>query len=459
MRGRDRRAGRHLVGAFRRRHQDVDAGRRDRDVAAAVGAGEQLVVDVGRGDRDDVLVGGREQRRRLRPGIAGRRDQDHALVVGGLERALERGIARAGEAHVDDAHAVVHGVVEPLEDVEGRALRARGLGGEGADREQPRARRDAEQPAVRGDRARHAGAVRVRLLLDAGGVVAVDHGAFEIGMAGVDLGIDHRDRDVGCARAAEDVAHLELLQHVLPGIALHAIARADPARACRCSSPDRRRRCGCWRARGWCWRCSDRLSMCSRWIAVLMLVRHCELSTVNCRRVSAVVQRLLRRIARQLDHHLILHEAGFFGRRQVEVAAGADVEPGRIVDARNGRRTRTGLRLLLLLLLRLIEELRVEKIGRRRWRIDRIVCRTAEASVDCRARCFDGGSTGEAWIGVLRAEVDELRIGAMRPDGRIKAGRHRTREHRSVARVAAGALLLAGGLAVPVGVGHGAGQG
>jgi hypothetical protein len=89
---------------------------------------------------------------------------------------------------------------------------------------------------------------------------------------------------------------------------------------------------------------------------------------------QTVVQRLLRRIARQLDHHFILHEAGFFSRRQVEVATGADVQPGRIVDARNGRRTRTGLRLLLLLLLRLIEELRVEKIGRRRWRIDRIVC-------------------------------------------------------------------------------------
>ena len=71
MRGRDRGAGRHLVGAFRCRHQDVDAGCRDRDVVAAVCAGEQLVVDVGRGHRDDVLVGGREQRRRFWPGVAG----------------------------------------------------------------------------------------------------------------------------------------------------------------------------------------------------------------------------------------------------------------------------------------------------------------------------------------------------------------------------------------------------
>ena len=95
MRGRDRGAGGELVGALRRRHQDVDAGRRDRDVLAAVGAGEQLVVHVGRGDRDHVRVGGRIERRRFRPGIAGRRDQDQALVARRLERALERGIVRA----------------------------------------------------------------------------------------------------------------------------------------------------------------------------------------------------------------------------------------------------------------------------------------------------------------------------------------------------------------------------
>jgi len=87
-----------------------------------------------------------------------------------------------------------------------------------------------------------------------------------------------------------------------------------------------------------------------------------------------VVQCLLWRIARQLDHHLVLNEAGLLGWRQVEVAAGPDVEPGRIVDACN-RWSRRTLLLLLLLLRLLVQELHVEEIGRRRRRIDRIVVR------------------------------------------------------------------------------------
>ena len=196
MGGGDRGSGRDLVFAGRRRHQDVHARRRDRDVVAAVGAGEQPVVDVGGGDRDHVRIGRRVQRRRARPGIAGGRDQDHALVVGRLERALERGIARAGKAHIDDADVVVDRPVEAPEDVVGRALRVRVAGGEGADREDARAGRHAEQLLVRHDRAGHAGAVRMRVVVDAGRVVAVGDGAGEIGMGAVDLGVDHADRDV-----------------------------------------------------------------------------------------------------------------------------------------------------------------------------------------------------------------------------------------------------------------------
>ena len=55
--GRDRGAGGELVGVLRRRHQDVDAGRGHRDIFAAIGAGEQLVVDVGRRHRDHVGIG------------------------------------------------------------------------------------------------------------------------------------------------------------------------------------------------------------------------------------------------------------------------------------------------------------------------------------------------------------------------------------------------------------------
>ena len=89
MGGRNRGAGGHLIGALRGRHQDVDARRCDRDVASAIGAGEQLVVHVGRRHRDHVRVRGRVERRRLRAGVAGRRDHHDAPVVGRLDRSLE----------------------------------------------------------------------------------------------------------------------------------------------------------------------------------------------------------------------------------------------------------------------------------------------------------------------------------------------------------------------------------
>ena len=63
-----------------------------------------------------------------------------------------------------------------------------------------------EQTLVRGNRARHAGAVGVRLLRRAHRVEALRHRALEIRMGGVDFRIDHRDRHVGASDHAVNVA-------------------------------------------------------------------------------------------------------------------------------------------------------------------------------------------------------------------------------------------------------------
>jgi len=60
MRRRDRGAGGELIAAGRRRHQDVDAGRRDRDLLAAHRILVGLVVLVGRRHADDVRIGAGE---------------------------------------------------------------------------------------------------------------------------------------------------------------------------------------------------------------------------------------------------------------------------------------------------------------------------------------------------------------------------------------------------------------
>ena len=125
MRGRDRRAGGELVAALRRRHQDVDAGRRDRDVLAAVGAGEQSCRRCrspsprSRWDRRRETAAAISARHCRRP-RSGRRPCRRPL-----DRALERRIVRAGEAHVDDARALAHRPVDALQDVEGGALGGR----------------------------------------------------------------------------------------------------------------------------------------------------------------------------------------------------------------------------------------------------------------------------------------------------------------------------------------------
>ena len=160
--GRDRRSGRQLVAAVRRRHQDVDARRRHRDVLAAIGADENLVVGVGRRHRDHVRIGAGKERRRLRAGVAGRGDQHDALVVGALS-------ARSSEGSFGPAKLMLM-MRAPWFTAQSMPLRMlnvvlsalAGLGGERVHREQAGGGRDAEEPQVRGDRAGHAGAVRVR---------------------------------------------------------------------------------------------------------------------------------------------------------------------------------------------------------------------------------------------------------------------------------------------------------
>ena len=65
------------------------------------------------------------------------------------------------------------------------------------------------------DRANHAGAVKVRLLLLADRVVLLDEGAGEIGMVHVDRGIDHRDQHAAAGRHLVHLTELQLADDVL----------------------------------------------------------------------------------------------------------------------------------------------------------------------------------------------------------------------------------------------------
>src|SRR2546423_360216 len=60
--GRKRGAGRHLIFVTRRRQEDIYPWRGNGDMAAAVRRREQLVLRVGRADRDDIGIGGGIQR-------------------------------------------------------------------------------------------------------------------------------------------------------------------------------------------------------------------------------------------------------------------------------------------------------------------------------------------------------------------------------------------------------------
>ena len=70
---------------------------------------------------------------------------------------------------------------------------------------------------MRRDRAGHAGAVRMRLLRPPDGVVLLDDRAGEVGMIGVDLGVDHRDQHLAAGRDLVHLGELQLLDGVLLG--------------------------------------------------------------------------------------------------------------------------------------------------------------------------------------------------------------------------------------------------
>ncbi len=213
--GGDRGAGRELIGALGRRRQDIDTRSRHRNVVAAIGAREERIVGVGCGDCDHVRIGAGKERRRARAGIAGCRDQHHALLVCLLQRVAQARIGGTGKAHIDDARALRRRPIEALENVESGPFDSVGLGAEGANRQQTDPRSDAQHGAVGRDRARHAGAVRMRTLGIGGGLEAGGDRAGDVGMGGVDLGIDHRDQHAIAARQLVCRREVELLRRIL----------------------------------------------------------------------------------------------------------------------------------------------------------------------------------------------------------------------------------------------------
>ena len=112
MRGGNGRPGGKLHRRMGRRGEDIDAGRGERDVAAAIGAREQVIVHVGCRHRDHVGVGGRIKRRRFCAGIPGRGDEHQPHLARPGERFLQRGIGGSREAHVDHARAMLDRPVE-----------------------------------------------------------------------------------------------------------------------------------------------------------------------------------------------------------------------------------------------------------------------------------------------------------------------------------------------------------
>src|SRR6185437_9458088 len=114
------------------------------------------------------------------------------------------------------------GVIHAADNLGGRCL-GRAVAAEGADRDDLGTRCNAEETDVRGNRARHAGAVRIRWRIGAAtGVVALDDPAGEVRLFRIDLRIDQRDDDVFALSDAVYGAELQFLHDVLRGIAVPA---------------------------------------------------------------------------------------------------------------------------------------------------------------------------------------------------------------------------------------------
>ena len=137
-----------------------------------------------------------------------------------LQRPLHRGIARAREAHIDHARALVGRPIETLEDVEGRALGAGRPARERVNGVDLRRRRD--RPSA-GDAPRSRPPCRCRAECGLSSAPTASNcssdRAFEIGMLDVDLRVDDRDRDVGALHLPVDVDQAELAERILRGVA------------------------------------------------------------------------------------------------------------------------------------------------------------------------------------------------------------------------------------------------
>ena len=91
---------------------------------------------------------------------------------------------------------------------------------EGACRQKLRARRDADDLSVRGDRAGHGGAVLMRLVIAAERIEIFHDHAVQIWIFDVDLGIDQRDGDIFACGDAMGLLDVQFAEHVLLGVAL-----------------------------------------------------------------------------------------------------------------------------------------------------------------------------------------------------------------------------------------------
>src|SRR5208337_5465926 len=93
------------------------------------------------------------------------------------------------------------------------------------DGENLRSRSNAHELAMRHDRARHSGAMRVRPVGTAYGIESLDQCAGEIGMPAVDLGVDHRDQHIAPGCNPVDLSQMKLAHHVLAKVAAFRASR------------------------------------------------------------------------------------------------------------------------------------------------------------------------------------------------------------------------------------------
>ncbi len=219
---------------------DVDAGGADGGVPAAGGEGGAGSGAVDGGGGDDARIGGRVgDVVALLTAVARGGDDDHALLQGVLDGRVLGGFGVRGggvvaEGEVDDVGAVVGGPADALG--EGVAAGAAGLGAGGiavlqdhADGEDLRLGGDTEDAvgvaravSVAGDDAGHGGAVPgpgtvARLGSEADQVLAGEDVADQVGVVGLDAGVQDGDGDAVALRGLPGLLGVHGLQGPLLG--------------------------------------------------------------------------------------------------------------------------------------------------------------------------------------------------------------------------------------------------